>query len=95
MKKLLLVIVLSVSALFLSDCFVSYPRVGPPGVRAEVILSRPGPAYIWIAGYWGWRGGGYYWVPGRWAKARPGRAWVDGRWEQRGRKWAWRRGHWK
>ena len=95
MKKIVLVIILGVSAAILTDCIVAYPTMAPPAVRAEVVLTSPGPGFIWIAGYWGWRGGGYHWVPGRWARARHGRAWVDGRWEQRGRKWVWRRGHWR
>jgi hypothetical protein len=80
--------------LMTTDCVV-WPEMGPPALRAEVIVARPGPAYVWIAGYWGWRAGGYYWVPGRWVRERPGRAWVPGRWERIGRHWEWRRGYWR
>jgi hypothetical protein len=95
MKNFAWIIILGLSAVLLTDCIVAYPTVPPPALRVEVMLTRPGPAHVWIAGYWGWGGGGYHWVPGHWAKARRGRAWVDGRWEQKGRKWVWRRGHWK
>lgn len=96
MKKAIFLILLGFISVMAADCIISYPRMGPPGLRAEAAVGRPpGPGYVWITGYWGWGGGGYHWVSGRWARSRPGRAWVEGRWEQRGQRWAWRKGHWK
>lgn len=95
MKKAALIALVGISAVLLADCIVGYPTLAPPAVRAEVIITSPGPGYVWIAGYWGWRMGGYYWVPGRWTRAPRGRSWVDGRWERQGRRWIWRRGRWR
>ena len=95
MKKAAWIVVLGVVCVLLADCFVGYPRVGPPGLRAEVMIGRPGPDYVWISGYWGWSSGSYHWHQGHWARARHGRSWVDGRWEQRGHRWTWRKGHWR
>lgn len=95
MKKVALVVLLGLLAVLLTDCVVAYPTVPPPALRAEVILASPGPGFIWIRGYWGWRARGFYWVPGHWGRALRGRAWIDGRWEQRGRQWVWIKGHWR
>ena len=95
MKKAVFLILLGIITVMAVDCVVSYPTMGPPALRAEVIVGNPGPGYFWIRGYWGWGGGRYYWVSGRWARSRPGRVWVDGRWEQRGGRWNWREGHWR
>lgn len=95
MKKTALLALLGILAVLSADCFVGYPRVGPPALRAEIRVGPPGPGYVWISGYWGWGGGGYHWHSGHWARARHGRAWVDGRWERHGRRWVWRRGHWR
>jgi hypothetical protein len=94
MKKIAFVVLLGVLAALLADCIV-YPTIGPPALRAEAAIGRPGPGYVWISGYWTWSGGGYRWHSGYWARARRGRAWVDGRWEQRGQRWAWHKGYWR
>jgi hypothetical protein len=95
MKKAALLVLLGLISVFVADCFVGYPTFGPPPLRDEVIIRRPGAGYIWIGGYWGWSGGRYAWNSGHWTRAKAGRAWVPGRWEQRGRNWVWRRGSWR
>ncbi len=95
MKKAFLVVILGLVSMLLTDCLVSYPTFGPPGLRAEVMVGRPGPGYVWISGYWGWGSGRYHWVPGHWVRERRGHSWVDGRWEPQGRRWVWRKGHWR
>jgi len=73
--------------------YVSY---GPPAPRYRVIGVAPGPGYVWVNGYWGWRGGRYSWYEGRWARPPLGRtAWVDGDWYRDGRGWRYREGHWR
>jgi hypothetical protein len=70
----------------------------PPVARVEVISVRPGPSYVWVAGYWGWVGADYYWVPGRWTvpPQRVYTVWVSGSWDHhRGRGWHYRPGHWR
>lgn len=72
-----------------------YARVAPPPVRYETYGPAPGPGYVWINGYWGWRANNYYWMGGRWDRAPQGRRrWEDGRWEHRGGGYVWRDGRW-
>ena len=77
---------------------VVYIARRPPVARVEVISVRPGPSYVWMAGYWGWGGVDYYWVPGRWTvpPQRVYTVWVPGRWDHhRGHGWHYRPGHWR
>jgi hypothetical protein len=53
--------------------------IAPPAPREESAPPPPAPAYLWIPGYWAWRGGMYVWVPGHWAYS----------------KWEHRPGHWR
>src|SRR5581483_2184509 len=54
-----------------------YANTPPPPVRAEVVGVAPGPGYVWVNGYWGWRGNAYAWVPGYYAHPpRPHAVWV-------------------
>jgi hypothetical protein len=68
-----------------------------PAIQTEVIYERPSPAHVWIAGYWGWRGGRYLWTPGYWCyPPRPHSVWVRPHWErhpQRG--YIHIEGHWR
>ena len=95
MKNAALLVLVGLLAVMLADCIVAYPTFGPPPLRAEVIVGRPGPGYVWIGGYWDWGGGRYYWVGGHWARGRAGRVWVPHRWEQNGNRWVLRRGYWR
>jgi hypothetical protein len=74
-----------------------YAREGPPPLRREVIVQRPGRDYVYIREHWVYgRNGGYAWVPGRWE--RPGgrrHRWVDGRWVHDRRGWYYLEGHWR
>ena len=76
--------------------YVYYAPAPPPPVRAEVFGVAPGPGFVWINGYWGYRGGGYAWTPGRWERP-PHRSarWEEGRWERHGNRWGYREGHWR
>jgi hypothetical protein len=95
MKNAALLVLLGLISVFVADCIVAYPTFGPPPLRQEVMVGRPGPGYIWIGGYWGWSGGRYSWNSGSWTKAKPGKSWVPHRWEQNGRNWVFRRGYWR
>src|SRR5262245_25319767 len=70
----------------------------PPGIRAEVALSSPGPGYDWVPGYWDWStvSADWTWVPGSWL-APPHRhaRWVSPRYENRRGHWRYHRGHWQ
>ncbi len=64
--------------------------------NSEVIGVAPGPGYVWINGYWAWRGNSYTWVPGYYARPpRRGAVWVAPRWEHQGGRYRFHEGHWR
>jgi hypothetical protein len=68
----------------------------PPPPTTEVITVSPGPEYVWIQGYWGWRGNRWVWERGHWE--RPPRAhavWVPGHYYVRDNHHHWVPGHWR
>lgn len=67
----------------------------PPAPIAEYVPASPYPDYIWVGGFWGWRGS-WYWNAGHYAP-RPfhGAVWVSGGWARGGRGWAWHGGRWR
>jgi WXXGXW repeat (2 copies) len=87
------------AGMFLASCGagVAYYAPGPPPpVRVETFGVAPGPGFVWINGYWGYRGSAHVWIPGRWERPpRQGRVWVEGAWERHGNRWAYRRGYWR
>ncbi len=73
-----------------------YIRSGPPRPMYEARVIAPGPAYVWVPGYYRWDGYGYRWTPGYWALPPRGRAlWVPGRWERGHRGWYYVEGRWR
>jgi hypothetical protein len=73
-----------------------YVRTPPPPLRYEVYGPAPGPGYVWINGYWSYRGNAYVWTPGRWERPPRGKHhWEDGRWERHGDGYRWREGRWR
>jgi hypothetical protein len=67
----------------------------PPAAIAEYIPVSPYPGYIWVGGYWGWRGG-WYWVGGHYSRPPVrGAVWIGGGWARGGRGWVWHGGHWR
>lgn len=68
----------SALALGLSGCVVvpARPAYGYQGeaVYAPAYGAPPVAGYVWIDGFWDWRGGRRTWVDGRWAPPR-GRGW--------------------
>lgn len=68
--------------------------VGPPSPYVETIGVAPYPGAVWVAGYWGWRGGRHAWVGGHWEQARPGYVWHPHRWTQRDGRWHLQGGVW-
>jgi hypothetical protein len=66
----------------------------PPLPQIEVRPVAPGPAFIWIDGFWDWRGR-WVWVGGHWDRPRPGAVWVRGGWEHRGHGYVWVGARWR
>jgi len=49
----------------------------PPPAAYGVVGMAPGPGYVWVNGYWDWRGGNYFWVRGSWVlPPRRGAVWI-------------------
>jgi hypothetical protein len=67
----------------------------PPAPQTEVVVVRPSPSHVWIAGHWVWQGH-WVWAPGHWHAGRPGHVWVSGHWVAiGGGRHRWVRGHWR
>jgi len=67
----------------------------PPAVRHEVRAARPGPDYVWVAGYWADDGGHWAWIPGRWERTvEPGAYWIPARYIHTSHGTIYEPGHW-
>ncbi|MEO6210458.1 MAG: hypothetical protein ABIQ10_10075 [Gemmatimonadaceae bacterium] len=102
LKSALLGFGFAVAALPLAGCASApaqggrvYIRQGPPPVRREVIVERPGPDFVYIRGHWGYGGGAYAWVPGRWDRPDGRRRWQEGHWAHDRYGWYWIEGRWR
>jgi hypothetical protein len=100
-RALLLVVMLGGGA---AGCFwfapprngVVYIAVRPPGDRVEVIPAAPGVGFVWIRGWWMYRGTDFIWVPGRWDRPAEGRKeWVAHHWAHDSHGWYLVEGHWR
>ncbi len=72
------------------DVFV---QVAPPPPRVEVVPA-PRRGWVWVPGYWDWRGRRHVWVAGTWVRERPGYRYFEPHWVERDGRWWLRRGHW-
>jgi len=72
-----------------------YVAPPPPAPVVGVVGYAPGPGYVWIDGYWDWRGH-YVWVPGYWGRRpHPRATWVRGRAFYEHGRYHYRRGYWR
>jgi hypothetical protein len=67
--------------------------IAPPASRYEVVPA-PRAGYVWVPGYWDWRGNHHVWTRGHWERERHGYYWHPNRWEERDGRWAFERGRW-
>jgi hypothetical protein len=68
----------------------------PPPAIVETVVVSPGPAYVWVPGYWRWYGHSWGWIHGGWViPPRRGVMWVEGRWGRRFGRVMWVEGHWR
>ncbi len=67
--------------------------VAPPRARYE---RRPSArsGYVWVPGYWDWRGNRHEWVSGTWIPGRPGYTYSQPRWMQQDGQWYMEQGRW-
>lgn len=67
-----------------------------PVPPAETITASPGAGYVWVAGYYDWRGDKYVWVPGSWVLTpNSASVWVSGHWQTSAGGYNWVPGHWE
>jgi hypothetical protein len=67
----------------------------PPPPPVEVVPVCPDPAYVWVGGYWEWRGR-WVWCGGRWApRPHPGAVWAHGHWARHGHGHVWIGAGWR
>ena len=87
---------MSVAAVAMGGCAVGLMVPGPPPApMVEVRAVVPGPAFVWVGGYWSWRSR-WIWVPGSWAvPPRAHAIWSPGRWYRHGGGWRWTPGYWR
>ena len=97
MKRSLLVLTLtSFSMIGCAGGAAYYATVPPPPIRVERYGPAPGVGFVWINGYWGWRGNAYAWVPGYWGRPpHPRAVWVEPRWERYGGRYRFHEGRWR
>ena len=79
-----------------SDYYVDSPPPAPE-IGGEVVVVRPGPEVVWVAGYWSFGPPrNYRWVPGRWmAPPRGCRGFVPPHWQRRSRGYVYIQGYWR
>jgi hypothetical protein len=72
-----------------------YVAPPPPAPLVGVVGYAPGPGYVWIDGFWDWRGH-YVWTPGYWGRSpHPHSVWMPGRAFYDHGRYHYRRGHWR
>ncbi len=73
-----------------------YVQIAPPALRSEMIVTSPGPGYVWVPGSWTWGGAEYVWAGGSWQRPpRDGSHWVVPAWHHTRRGWYRVDGHWR
>jgi hypothetical protein len=71
-----------------------YVNVAPPPLRYEVVPA-PRLGWVWVPGYWDWRGNRYLWVPGHHVRHRHGYYYEPARWVARGDRYYYARPGWR
>jgi hypothetical protein len=74
---------------------VVYIADGPPPLRTEVIVTAPGPDFVWVPGWWNYDRV-YVWVPGSWQRPPRARAtWTAPIWRHTKKGWYRIDGRWR
>lgn len=67
---------------------------GPPAAPVEYVPA-PRRGYVWVSGYWDWRGHRHHWVRGHWKRHRPGYYYEPARWVHRGGRYHYGAARWR
>src|SRR5258706_13389076 len=88
MRKTILALLLasSATALSLPAAAEIYVNIAPPAPRYEVVPAPRG-GYVWVPGYWDWRGNHHVWARGHWERERHGYYCHPTRWVEREGPW--------
>lgn len=70
-----------------------YVDIAPPSPRYEV-EPAPRAGFVWVPGFWDWRGHRHVWVKGRFEREHHGMYWHPNRWVQHEGRWSLEHGHW-
>ena len=70
-----------------------YVDIAPPAPRYEV-EPAPRTGFVWVPGFWDWRGHRHVWVKGHFERERHGMYWHPNRWVQNDGRWSLEHGHW-
>ncbi|MGD1147856.1 MAG: hypothetical protein ABR961_07905 [Thermoanaerobaculaceae bacterium] len=91
-----LVMATAVGVAVFGGCVVRLAVPGPPpGPIVELRGVAPGPAFVWIDGYWAWHSR-WVWMAGSWVvPPRAHAVWVPGRWYRHTSGWRWAPGFWR
>jgi hypothetical protein len=96
LKYLVAIVVLFVGAQVLTSCSGYIVATGPPPPPNEVIVVAPSPRYVWVPGYYEYRGGTYIWIQGSYRIPPRGKTtYVQGNWNKTPKGYKRGRGHWK
>jgi hypothetical protein len=95
-KRVLARCVAIVAVVVTAGCVVSaWVPNGPPAPLVEARAVAPGPAFVWIGGWWEWHSR-WVWHNGYWGRPpHPHAMWMPGHWDRRPRGWRWTPGHWR
>lgn len=95
MRKTILAALLASSAAVFSLPAVSavYVDIAPPAPRYEVVPA-PRAGYVWVPGYWDWRGHRHVWTRGHWERERHGFYYHPNRWVESNGRWSFEKGRW-
>ena len=64
------------------------------GPQCSLTHSAPRRGYVWVPGYWNWRGQRHVWTKGTWMRARNGYVYRAPTWQERDGRWFQERGRW-
>jgi YXWGXW repeat-containing protein len=63
-----------------------YVNIAPPAPRYEVVPA-PRIGFVWVPGYWDWRGHRHVWIVGHYARHRPGYYYAPARYVEHEGRW--------